>query len=653
MLLIHLLLNSKLSKLKKLSKQYGLDESPAMLQLTSMMATGKIENVPTKEGLESLRIDEAKVILHVESQEENGKGRKLSNDEDKIIECRNELQAVAEAEQEKLVSSEKGKSCDSDMESNSDNDSDMESDSDTESIQSGNAELALFSENMKERVGILERQILDILNRLDNQDSEKKDARQIIDKDFQEMLAKIWLLEKENRALSDENLALKLENSEIKEIFIKSVHENNDKKKDISQLNQKKCRENTQKIEQEKETGSLESPWKFPGQTARQQQQQQQQQVICKNRFSVLADLENKREEQKDLQKTKEDSIWGVQTKVPRVFEPRMSQATYRKMPDNEYISGNRLPAIYNNIETSEQTMAIGNRYEVLQNENAVNNYRGNKYNELPMPQTEKSKVGDRVAREFNSAPKGIPGKYGKRAEEEMDAIDSHEERFVATGKNIMPGIYDYNEVVKMRPTQVRAGPPRNYGTSGKKVYGNAQERQDQRGNQSQRKPTLTIIGDSMVKKIRSQDINNECPSYKSYVKTFPGARIDDMFSYVEPTVNMNPSMVVLMCGTNNLRDEEPDRIANKLVDLALTVNERVDKVAVSSIVHRADSHNLEVKRKEVNRLVRESLENHGIDFIAQDNIKAQHLNKWGLHLNYNGNNLLAGNFIDFINSTV
>ena len=107
------------------------------------------------------------------------------------------------------------------------------------------------------------------------------------------------------------------------------------------------------------------------------------------------------------------------------------------------------------------------------------------------------------------------------------------------------------------------------------------------------------------------------------------------------------------MCGTNNLRDEEPDRIANKLVELALTVNERVDKVAVSSIVHRADSHNLEVKRKEVNRLVRESLENHEIDFITHYNIKAQHLNNWGFHLNYNGNNLLAGNFIDFINSTV
>ena len=54
-----------------------------------------------------------------------------------------------------------------------------------------------------------------------------------------------------------------------------------------------------------------------------------------------------------------------------------------------------------------------------------------------------------------------------------------------------------------------------------------------------------------------------------------------------------------------------------------------------------------------VNRLVRASLKSHIIDFITHDNIKAQHTNKWSLHLNYNGNNLLAGNFIDFINSTV
>ena len=168
------------------------------------------------------------------------------------------------------------------------------------------------------------------------------------------------------------------------------------------------------------------------------------------------------------MQETNEVSSWGVQTKVPRIFVPRMSQVSNIKIPDNEYISDNGLPTIYSNIETPQQTVVprdltkasknsrwnipkraarnfqpqqasqvvIGNRYEVLQNEDTVNNYRGNKYNELLMQQPETSKVEDRVLREINPAPKGIPGKYGKRTEEEMCAIASNEERFVATGKH-------------------------------------------------------------------------------------------------------------------------------------------------------------------------------------------------------------------------
>ena len=104
--------------------------------------------------------------------------------------------------------------------------------------------------------------------------------------------------------------------------------------------------------------------------------------------------------------KASKNSQWNIPKRAARNFQPRRASQ-----------------------------VAIGNRYEVLQNEDTVNNYRGNKYNELPMQQTEKSKVGDRVPREFNPAPKGIPGKYGKRAEEAMGAIHSHEERFVATGK--------------------------------------------------------------------------------------------------------------------------------------------------------------------------------------------------------------------------
>ena len=58
-----------------------------------------------------MKINESKVKLSTRRQVEDIKGRKRSNDEDRIIKCRNELQTVAEAE--RLDIPEISKSCDS------------------------------------------------------------------------------------------------------------------------------------------------------------------------------------------------------------------------------------------------------------------------------------------------------------------------------------------------------------------------------------------------------------------------------------------------------------------------------------------------------------------------------------------------------------
>ena len=58
----------------------------------------------------------------------------------------------------------------------------------------------------------------------------------------------------------------------------------------------------------------------------------------------------------------------------------------------------------------------------------------------------------------------------------------------------------------------------------------------------------------------------------------------------------------------------------------------------------------LERKRIETNRLVLRKLEDTEIKFLDHENIEEDHLDKWGLHLNYSGNNILTGNLIDFIN---
>ena len=164
------------------------------------------------------------------------------------------------------------------------------------------------------------------------------------------------------------------------------------------------------------------------------------------------------------------------------------------------------------------------------------------------------------------------------------------------------------------------------------------------------RKPTVSIVGDSMIRKIRRQDINREAPQVKTSIKTFPGATIEQMKSYIRPTIEDDPDGVIIVCGTNNLRSATPEEVANKIISLAFEVKKEINDVAISSIIRRADSDDLERKRIHVNQLVRAGLLGTGMKFIEHDNILDNHLDKWGLHLNFHGINILTENFIDFIN---
>ena len=126
-----------------------------------------------------------------------------------------------------------------------------------------------------------------------------------------------------------------------------------------------------------------------------------------------------------------------------------------------------------------------------------------------------------------------------------------------------------------------------------------------------------------MAKKIRRQDINAEVSHAKTSIKTFPGATIDQMKSYIKPAIDDKPDGIIILCGTNNLRSESLEETANKLIDLATETKKKLRDVAVSSIIKRTDSH---------------------------DNIESRHLDKWELHLNFQGNIVLTGNLINFLN---
>ncbi len=697
---------------EKLSEAHGLDKSPAMLQLTSMIATGRIGNIPTKEGLESLRIDETKVNLYLESQVENGKSRKLSNDEVRIIECRNELQAVAEAERQ--VSADNDQSCDSDMES--------DSDSDTESIPSesvldrernwlqdglvcsqksglekdetlqnkekiggktGDDMNQIINEQtgykLNQRMDDMEKKLSYAINMINKKENEENNVEKKVG--YHGLLARIYVLENEKRDLSLENVALKNKLSDLKKLA------------DVGNFHIPKEKKSNPNI------GFGELRHARPN-------------VVDKKAAGMT----------RDLLETNDIPLWGVSTKAPRSFQPMPSQETKSKIPDSEYTFGNRRRATtYNDSETEiskdsqwevpttrkaarsfqpkASQVATRNRYQVLENEDIASNHRGNTQNELNKFQTEESKVADRpIARGANPESMTIPGRYKKSREEETFVADSNNERrFVATERNIMPGIYDYNEVVKMRPNQSRinqynpfaettpwgtVGMERNV-VPGENSYSEAVRKHSNENNEAhhaqarstsrenkpstqlqlnagsfqrpnRKRPVISLVGDSIIKGIRKNEISQHVKYMSIFVKTFPGATTDDMESYIVPTLKREPDALIIHCGTNDLRKDDPETIAKKITEIAVKSKRIVQNVAVSSILARGDSDLMEGKRLQVNSLLAKSLAENKIHFIRHENVDQDWrylLYEDGIHLNNDGTNVLGQDFVNYINT--
>ena len=135
----------------------------------------------------------------------------------------------------------------------------------------------------------------------------------------------------------------------------------------------------------------------------------------------------------------------------------------------------------------------------------------------------------------------------------------------------------------------------------------------------------------------------------KLYVKSFPGATVEDMVDYSKPTVRRKPDLIILHAGSNDLRsDKTSDDISSDIMQLALQLKTDLNDVMISSIISRADSYN--AKGAEVNLQLKAECERYNLMFIDHSNISAnKHLNGSGLHLNYKGTVTLANNFLRYI----
>ena len=159
-------------------------------------------------------------------------------------------------------------------------------------------------------------------------------------------------------------------------------------------------------------------------------------------------------------------------------------------------------------------------------------------------------------------------------------------------------------------------------------------------------KGTVLIAGDSIIGGIEERRLTGR---RVVKVRSFGGARIDDMVFYITPLLRKLPSVVILHVSCNNSDVCDAEHIVDGLLDLKTYIEDQVPgvRVILSTPTIRSDN-NIAAKILEQ---VTGILKSKSVEIIDNNNIDKTGLGQRGLHLNMKGTARLAMNYIDFLKS--
>lgn len=123
------------------------------------------------------------------------------------------------------------------------------------------------------------------------------------------------------------------------------------------------------------------------------------------------------------------------------------------------------------------------------------------------------------------------------------------------------------------------------------------------------------------------------------------------MKHYLKPTLEKNPQQILLNNGKNHLRDQNPNTVADNILDLAQTIESETNaRVVLLELMTRSDKVTND-SIKTVNKKLRTFCNQNNWQLVQHQNITSNDQNKSGLHLNYNGNNGPFKNFVNWLNT--
>ena len=98
-------------------------------------------------------------------------------------------------------------------------------------------------------------------------------------------------------------------------------------------------------------------------------------------------------------------------------------------------------------------------------------------------------------------------------------------------------------------------------------------------------------------------------------VKSYSGARCEDMLDFVKPIARRRPKRIIIHSGTNDVKSNEVNHIVELLIDISKVVKpiSPGTDISFSSIVKRSDDTSLNGKIHNVNVQLKNSAQSWGM----------------------------------------
>ena len=164
-------------------------------------------------------------------------------------------------------------------------------------------------------------------------------------------------------------------------------------------------------------------------------------------------------------------------------------------------------------------------------------------------------------------------------------------------------------------------------------------------------KPFILVVGDSMIKNVNSYDLKQNCTETTFMVRSLRGGKIKNIKNLIIDTLEDvdKPDALCIHVSSNDIGNGRSiEEIGTDMEYLITLVKRQGIEPILSMVVTRNDKYADKVRL--VNERLRDLCVSYNIGYIEHANIKIEHLNTGGIHIQNQFNNMFADNLTNYFN---